>query len=97
MGGMRKQLSQVNLGELLSLSDAPFLFCGIFLLPPIGIKFKDNTELIIKPFDSSSEDLYSFSQRKEHSLVQLNSHESHQCRCQDSGELMFILLLKSDI
>lgn len=30
-GGMRKKLFQINLGELLSLSEAPFLFCGIFL------------------------------------------------------------------
>ena len=41
----------------------------LFFFPPIGIRFKDNTELIIKPFGSSSEDLYSFSRRKEHSLV----------------------------
>lgn len=54
-------------------------------------------EFIMKPFDSSSEDLFSFSQRKEHSLVLLNGHESHQCHWQDSRELMFILLLKSDI
>lgn len=59
-------------------SSIPLLQDIPLFLPPAGIKFEDNTELIIKPFDNSCEDLCSFSRGKEYNLVQPNSHESHQ-------------------